>query len=417
MLTGDLLRVRFRKGRIHLPYIDDQDPDHLGIAETMIRVFDNHEGGTRQELDEELADTTGSGTEFLFHRGLAKLLRDRCTFESASTVDPADLRRRIFAAAAAAYRNTDQVRIDREAILAGAGVPDALDVTQVEGTFYADLKEAERLTSFKPCTPGWLLSRYNVALAQAALLRASGMDMHVEGESPARYRELFRKMKFFRLLHEIRQTGPGNYHVHIDGPMSIFKSSQRYGLQIAQFLPSVLHCKNWQITASIVWGATRREGVLKLTPETGLKPVGPSTGQWIPEEVAWLEDRFNRLKTEWRISAGTDVIDLGGQGVLAPEYILTHPPTGMNVYLEFLGYWRSEGVRTRLELLGRYGPPNMILAISAELGVDEEASTDIHGEVYAYRRTPVARDILKILENMVKTHPGASAGTLDLFDP
>jgi len=417
MLTGDLLRVRFRKGRIHLPYIDDQDPDHLGIAETLIRIYENHEGGTRQELDEELADTTGSGTEFLFHRGLAKLLRDRCTFESASPVDPADLRRRIFAAAAAAYRNTDQVRIDREAILAGAGAPDALDVTQVEGTFYADLKEAERLESFKPCTPGWLLSRYNVALAQAALLRASGMDMRVEGESPARYRELFRKMKFFRLLHEIRQTGPGKYHVHVDGPMSLFKSSQRYGLQIAQFLPSVLHCKNWQIAASIVWGAARREGVLKLTPETGLKPVGASTGQWIPEEVAWLEDRFNRLKTDWRISAGTDVIDLGGQGVLAPEYVLTHPPTGMSVYLEFLGYWRSEGVRTRLELLGRYGPPNMILAISAELGVDEEASTDVPGEVYAYRRTPVARDILKILENMVKTHPGASAGTLDLFDP
>ena len=415
MLTGDLLRVRFRKGEIQLPYIDELDGDHLGIAETLIGIFERHAGGTRQELDEELTDTTGAGTDFLFHRGLSKLLKDRCTFASESPVDPVELRRRIFEGAAAAYRNTEQVRIDREAILAVAGEADALDVTQVEGTFYADLKEAERLKSFKSCSPGWLLSRYNVALAQAALLRSSGMDLYLEGESPSRYRDLFRKLKFFRLLHEIRQTGPGIYHVHVDGPMALFTSSQRYGLQIALFLPSVLHCKNWQITASIVWGAARREGVLKLTPETGLKPVGPSTGQWIPEEVVWLEDRFNRLKTAWRIAAGTDVIDLGGQGVLAPEYVLTHPPTGMKVYLEFLGYWRSEGVRTRLELLGRYGPPNMILAISAELGVDEEASTDIPGEVYAYRRTPVARDILKILEDMVKTHPGASAGTLDLF--
>ena len=54
MLTGDLLRVRFRKDQIYLPYIDEQDQDHLGVAETLIRVFQRHEGGTRQELDEEL---------------------------------------------------------------------------------------------------------------------------------------------------------------------------------------------------------------------------------------------------------------------------------------------------------------------------------------------------------------------------
>lgn len=417
MLTGDLLRVRFRKGEIHLPYIDELDRDHLGVAETLIRIFERHEDGTRQELDEELTDTTGAGTEFLFHRGLSKLLKDRCTFASASPVDPVELRRRIFEGAAAAYRDTAQVRIDREAILTEAAKSAAIGAETVEGVFYADLRAAERLESFKPCTAEWLLSRYNVALAQAVLLRASELDLYIEGESPARYRDLFRKMKFFRLLHEIQQTGPGKYHIRIDGPMSLFKSSQRYGLQIAQFLPAVLHCEHWRVGASVVWGARRREGVFRLTPETGLKPIGPSAGQWVPEEVVWLEERFNRLKTAWRITAGTDVVDLGGRGVLVPEYIFTHPPTGTRVYLEFLGYWRSGGVRTRLELLSSYGPPNMILAISAELGVDEEASTDMPGEVYAYRRTPVARDLLGILENMVEKHPGASPGTLDLFDP
>ncbi len=417
MLTGDLLRVRFRKGEIHLPYIDDLEPDHLGVAESLIRIFERHEGGTRQELDEELADTTGAGTEFLFHRGLSKLLKDRCTFASATPVDPVDLRRRIFEGAAAAYRDTEQVRIDREAVLTEAAKSAAIGAELVEGAFYADLREAERLASFKSCTPGWLLSRYNVALAQAVLLRASELDLYIEGESPARYRDLFRKMKFFRLLHEIRQTGPGKYHIRLDGPMSLFKSSQRYGLQIAQFLPSVLHCGQWRVAASVIWGARRREGVLKLTPETGLKPIGPSTGQWIPEEVVWLEDRFARLKTDWHIAAGAEVVDLGGEGVLVPEYVFTHPPTGMKVYLEFLGYWRSSGVRTRLDLLSRHGPPNMILAISSELSVDEEASTGIPGEVYAYRRTPVARDILKILNDMVDEHPGASPGTLDLFSP
>ena len=415
MLTGDLLKVRFRKGQVILPYIDEQDPDHLGVAETLIRTFESHEGGTRQELDEELADRTGSGTDFLFHRGLGKLLKDRCDFVSAAPVDPVELRKQIFEGAAEAYRNTDQVRIDREAILSDVAKSVSLDPGEVDSAFYADLKHAERLESFKTCTPPWLLARYNVALAQAVLLRASGLDLFIEGESPPRYRDLFRKMKFFRLLHEIRQTGPGSYHVHIDGPMSIFRSSQRYGLQMAQFLPAVLHCENWTIEAQIVWGTRRREGVFRLKPDRGLKPIGPSTGQWVPEEVVWLEERFARLKSDWRIDSGSEIVDLGGRGALSPEYVFTYLPTGMKVYLEFLGYWRAGGVQTRLDLLRRFGPPNMILALSAELAVDEEAASGLPGEVYLFRRTPVARDILKILETMVESQPGASPGTLDLF--
>ena len=42
MLTGDLLRVRFRKGQIQLPYIDEASRDHLGVAGTLIRVFESH---------------------------------------------------------------------------------------------------------------------------------------------------------------------------------------------------------------------------------------------------------------------------------------------------------------------------------------------------------------------------------------
>ena len=417
MLTGDLLRVRFRKGQIQLPYIDEGSRDHLGVAGTLIRVFESHAGGSRQELDEELADITGAGTDFLFHRGLSKLLKDRCTFASASPVDPVELRSRIFESAAAAYRNTDQVRIDREAVLAEAANAAGIEAKEVDRAFYADLKAAERLASFKPCTPDWLLGRYNVALAQAVLLRATELDLHVEGETPARYRGLFRKLKFFRLLHEIRQTGPGKYHIHIDGPMALFKSSQRYGLQIAQFLPAVLHCGHWRIDASVTWGARRREGVFTLTSETGLKPIGPSTGQWIPEEVAWLEDRFDRLKTVWRMAAGSEIIDLGGRGVLVPDYVFTHPASGTKVYLDFLGFWRSAAVRTRLDLLRRHGPPNLILAISDDLAVDDESSSGLPGEIYRFRRTPVARDILGILDAMTSETPGGTPATLDLFDP
>ena len=42
---------------------------------------------------------------------------------------------------------------------------------------YADLEENRLLTGFEPPTTEWLLDRYNVALAQAMLYRASEMTI------------------------------------------------------------------------------------------------------------------------------------------------------------------------------------------------------------------------------------------------
>ena len=51
MLTGDLVRVRFRKGVIQLPYIVPEEEDLLGLAKTLIGIFERHVGLTRYELD------------------------------------------------------------------------------------------------------------------------------------------------------------------------------------------------------------------------------------------------------------------------------------------------------------------------------------------------------------------------------
>ena len=402
MLTSDLVRVRMRKGAVYPPYINTENQDLLNLAETLIGVFERHVGLPRQELDEELKDLLGAGTSFLVHRGLSKLLRDRCEFEAETTVEPPVLRERVFAAAASAYRSNEQIRVDRDEILTSVAADIELPPEEIDRQLYADLKEAEVLQEFRKTSPRWLLQRYNVALAQAVLIRATGMDLVIEGESAARYREVFRKLKFFQLLHEIRAQDNGSYHIHIDGPLSLFKSSQRYGVQMASFLPTVLHCENWKLQAGVLWGVKRKEGVLHLTPKTGLQPIGHSTGQWMPEEVAWLDTQFRKLKTDWDVSTEAEIVNLGGEGILAPDFIFTHRPTGATVHMEILGFWRRGSVQSRLDLLRRHGPRNLILAISKELGVEEEDVEDLPGEVYAFRSTPVARDVHKILNDMIE---------------
>ena len=99
MLTLDLLRAR-RKGDQIVPiYLDPSDPQKLALAEKLAGLFQAHLGKKRSELDTALADLVGETTDYLVHRGLAKLLFDRSRFEVDSPVDPIELRAKVFALA------------------------------------------------------------------------------------------------------------------------------------------------------------------------------------------------------------------------------------------------------------------------------------------------------------------------------
>ncbi len=106
-----------------------------------------------------------------------------------------------------------------------------LERTAIETGLFADLKSEQRLVRFAEVTPERLLERYNVALAQGVLLRSSRLEVVIRGESPARYRQIFRQVKFHRLICEAQPNGPGEYLLRLDGPLSLFTATQKYGLR------------------------------------------------------------------------------------------------------------------------------------------------------------------------------------------
>jgi hypothetical protein len=75
--------------------------DTLALATDLIAVFRAAQGRTRGELDAALQVLEGDHTDYRLKRGLAHLLaHDFSTFEGASPVEPAELRRRVFAVSA-----------------------------------------------------------------------------------------------------------------------------------------------------------------------------------------------------------------------------------------------------------------------------------------------------------------------------
>ena len=89
------------------------------------------------------------------------------------------------------------------AIHAAAGELGA-DPDAVERALFADLKDEERILQFADLTPPQLLERYNVSLVQAILTRAVRLEARVWGETPARFRQLFRAIKFHQLIATVR---------------------------------------------------------------------------------------------------------------------------------------------------------------------------------------------------------------------
>lgn len=443
MLTSDLVNARLYKKKVHPRYVNARDPDYLEMAARLIDTFNEHVGRSRGELDAELKEVLGTDTDFQLHRALAKLLMDRCDFEEVSPLEPETLREAVFDLATEAWRSDrppaepeepeegggddeesddgefHRHQFDREAVLqrAAAELTDrlddadtAIDPRSVEAGLYADLKDEQRLQKWKRCQPDWLLHRYNVALAQGVLLRALEMEIHLGEASVARHRALFRKIKFFQLMHRIRKTkakkkgaegDEAGWHIVLDGPASLFQSSTKYGLQMASFLPTLLHFDDWRLEAKIAWGPKRRKVTFELDPSQGLRSHTQLTGQWQPEELQWLPKQLAELETDWTVSTDGDLVNLGGEGVLVPDYVFTHGPTGTEVVMEVFGFWNRGAIDSRMKLLRRHGPKNLLLAVSSQLATGREDLDAAGAEVYIFRTHPIARKVLKRLKAFV----------------
>lgn len=402
MLTSDLVLVRSYRKKLLPRYIKVGDPDHRFLAEQLIENFAGHEGHARHQLNAELAEVLGTGTDFQLHRGLAKLLFDRCEFAAESPIEPEELRRQVFNAAAERYLAPTEEGttrpFDRQDVLEPIAGQLEVELDGLERALYADLKDEQVLSEWRPCTPSWLLRRYNVALAQGVLLRASELQIDLGPQDPKTHRTLFRKIKFFQLMHRVTKRRGGGYRIRLDGPVSVFKASGKYGLQMANFLPTLLHFDDWQLKATVQWGKKRRPMKFELSSDDELQSHTRLTGQWQPEELSWLPEQFAELESDWTLSTDGELIDLGGRGVLVPDFIFTHT-NGTRVVMEVFGFWNKGAIDARIDLLRRHGPDNLILGLSSLLATGREKLDELPGEVYTFRTHPIARKVHKVLKS------------------
>ncbi len=415
MLTGTLVRTRASKQRIIPLYLKRDDPQWLEVAESLLLIFREGVGRTRGEIETEIDELVGEGLATLAHRGLAKMVEDRAEFEVVADVPPEELRGRIFSAAAEqrkTLRATGQARspFRREVVLDAVAAELKLKPEQVAAAMFADLRDENRLLSIdRTIDAQRLVDRYNVGLAQSILLRSVHVEAEVRNEKPARYRQLFRQLKFHRLLYRVEGSMKDGFVLHIDGPLSLFSATNKYGLQMALFLPALLLCHDYRLDAELRWGPRRETRTLHLETKDGLVSHYADTGTYVPAELGAFVDRFRQVAPAWEVSEATEVVELGREGVWVPDYKFTHKGSRVDVLVDVVGFWKKSSLERLLRLLPEHGPERYLLAISDRLKVDEASLGELAGPVLRFKEIPNAVELAGLLESLLPDKPDRRA--------
>ncbi len=400
MLTSDLVLTRSRGPYISPCTIEAADPGYIDLAQDLIGLFAGHQGRTRGEVHRTLDARAGDATDYRVQRGLVKLLEDdRCEFQVVSVAPPEDLRAMTFALARENHpvvREPDLIYpVTRDHVLEQVALKHETPASEVARGLYADLMENHILTRFDAPTPAWLLQRYNVALAQAMLYRCNLMKLTVHRNLPVRYKQLFKFIKFFRLIHAIAGDLDSGYEVHLDGPVSMFRLSQKYGIKMAVFLPALLLCTRWKMEAEIT-GRDGRRRFFVLDEGHGL--ASHYRDQTVYDSL--LEEtfatRFEKADTGWALERETEIVNLKDT-VFIPDFAFRHAD-GRTALLEIVGFWRPEYLRRKIEKVRRAKLDNLIIAVSEGLNVDEGDFLDVPGQVFFFKNRVAPRDVAERLE-------------------
>jgi uncharacterized protein len=407
VLTADLVTARRRGAELRLSETDDARRARVAVLAAALTARARAElGRTRDDVEEALRETAAAleggaaGSDRRLAAAVGKLVRDGLEFEETSPADSAELRRELFRRAAAARRAGGA--FDRATLLAAlAGergrTPDAL-----EAALYADRPGAQRLIGVEVPAPALLAAGFEIAEAQAVLLRAERIVAQVEAREARVWRHLFRTLKFLRLLPVIVRTQKG-YRVEMDGPLSLFQGGTRYGLQLALALPAIAACDVWSIEADVRWGADRRPLRFRMggaSVPNGARP-DPERGSGWPDELAAFVAAFERAETGWRIEREPAVLDLPGAGLCVPDLAFVRARDGARVFFELLGFWSRQAVFRRIDLVRAGLPEKILFAASKSLRVGEALLDDAQGAaLYVFSRVLAVRAVLEHLERL-----------------
>jgi uncharacterized protein len=387
VLRGEHVMARLQRGRLVPHSLSATDARARGAAQALIATVSAHLAHPRADLEaalaaheEELGGSLDPRRGFRVVRALSKLLDERLQWAAPTEADPYTVRTRIFELAAELPEppatSGGLISFPTQAdvlhrVAGEMGLEDPLSV------MYADRQGAQVVVRFDEPTPEELILRYNVAQIQGVLYAARELVIDLDPGADARL--VFHYVKFMGLVYRVEPRG-GGHRIRLDGPLSLFGGTRKYGLRLAKFLPGLLLTAPWRLSADVEWRG--RDAVLELDsshPGLATHYAGPRELHERDEDArAAFTRAWQRARDTggWELRDGPGVLPVPSRGsALVPDFTFVNGETGEVAHLEILGFWSERYLVDRVALVREAAKrgDRVLLAASDKMTTSPEA--------------------------------------------
>jgi predicted nuclease of restriction endonuclease-like RecB superfamily len=200
-------------------------------------------------------------------------------------------------------------------------------------------------------------------------------------------------------LHSVTGDLDSGYEILLDGPVSMFRLSKKYGIRMAAFLPALLLCTKWKMEAEIV-SSDQDKRYFVLDSETHkLESHYKDATQYDSLLEEKFAERFEKLNSDWILERETEIVNLKDT-VFIPDFAFRHKQDGRVGLLEIVGFWRADYIERKLTKLRRAGLQNLIIAVSRDLHVSESHFKEVPGSVFFFKTAIDPKEVLIRLEQV-----------------
>jgi uncharacterized protein len=402
MLTLQLLRVRTRNGAI-FPLFCTKEED-IELAKKIIQEFEqtwkNKEKKAVLEDRISAIEESDAGSDYKLVRGLYALLERRCTFksrdsnsdndgETSSTstipiIDPPRIRKAVFEESSKrGFALTELERMEIADSVASRLHLSSHDV--VLKTMWSDLDDNLILDYFDAIDPEALVGWYNLSLMQTLLFNCTKLDFYISGG--LNWKRVLRTVKRLGLMYYLQQPQQQQENriiCSLEGPLSLFKLTDRYGTLLAKLLPSIIFSSDkkressggdeWHLDAWIVrktmdgrkiyeFKISKNEIPELMTDPYSSFPPSSITQKEVAGSSSLYNDynifdsaveekfakRFEQAETGWRLTREPDPLVLSNGGAFIPDFMFEK--YDKKIYLEIVGFWTKEYLERKLQKL------------------------------------------------------------------
>ena len=402
MLTLQLLRVRTRNGAIFPLFCTKEE--EIELAKKIIQEFEqtwkNKEKKAVLEDRITTIEESDAGSDYKLVRGFYALLERRCTFKSRDSnsdndggtsststipiIDPPRIRKAVFEESS--KRGFALTELERREI--ADSVASKLHLSShdiVLKAMWSDLDDNLILDHFNAIGPEALVGWYNLSLMQTLLFNCTKLDFYISGG--LNWKRVLRSVKRLGLMYHLQQPQQQQENriiCSLEGPLSLFKLTDRYGILLAKLLPSIIFSSDkkresgsggeWHLDAWIVrktmegrkiyeFKISKDEIPALLTDPFPSFPPSSSTEKEAAGSSPLYNDyynfdsaveekfakRFEQAETGWRLTREPDPLVLSNGGAFIPDFMFEK--YDKKIYLEIVGFWTKEYLERKLQKL------------------------------------------------------------------